>query len=144
VSALHVICQIDGAAYAIPAEDVLQMESFETSTPVPGAPAFVKGLTQVRQQIVPVIDTRVRFGLTPTLVTSDSRLVVLKLGKRLVGLLVESAREVLMIAPDSFAPAPEMAARQATAFIKAIANTKGKVILLIDSLKVAGEDSSHG
>jgi purine-binding chemotaxis protein CheW len=63
MSTLHVVFKVAGAEYAIPASEVLQMESYTGATPVPGAPAHVAGLMQVRGRVVPVVDARARFGL---------------------------------------------------------------------------------
>ena len=93
MSVLHVVFKVDGAEYALPAADVLQMESFTGATPVPGAPSHVAGLVQVRGRVIPVVDARARFGLPPVERTLDSRVVVGQLGDRTVGLLVDSARE---------------------------------------------------
>ena len=98
--ALHIVFKVAGAEYAIPADLVLQMESFTGATRVPGAPAYVAGIVQIRGKVIPVVDLRLRFGLPTLETTLDSRIVVGKDGDRAVGLLVDSAREVLKIRPD--------------------------------------------
>lgn len=141
MSQLHVICRIAGAEYAIPAGDVQQMEAYSGATPVPGAPPYVAGLVQLRQQVVPVIDARARFGLETKAPTEESRLVVLRLGSRLVSLLVDSAREVQLLAPEQFQTPPDILAN---GFVKAVAQVKDRIILLIDAWKVAGEETVNG
>jgi purine-binding chemotaxis protein CheW len=143
VSNLHVICKVAGAEYAIPASEVMEMENFSGVTPMPGAPAFVVGLVQVRSRVIPVIDARVRFGLEAITPGPDARLVVLSTAGRVVALLVDAAREVREIAPEQFAEAPGVLSG-AGGFVKAVAQLKERIILLLDSLKIVGEENTHG
>ncbi|MFL5344269.1 MAG: chemotaxis protein CheW [Hyalangium sp.] len=144
MSTLHVVFKVAGAEYAIPASEVLQMESFTGATPVPGAPAHVAGLVQVRGRVVPVVDARTRFGMPPGERTLDSRVVVGQLGSRTVGLLVDSAREVMKLAPDQIQPPPPMVADQARGFVKAVAQIGPRLVMLIDFSRVIGEEKAHG
>jgi purine-binding chemotaxis protein CheW len=144
MSTLHVVFKVAGAEYVIPASEVMQMESFTGATPVPGAPAHVAGLVQVRGRVVPVVDARARFGLPPVDRTLDSRVVVGQLGSRTVGLLVDSAREVMKLAPEQLQPPPPMVAEQAQGFVKAVAQVGPRLVMLIDFSRVIGEEKVHG
>ncbi|HEX6767144.1 MAG TPA: chemotaxis protein CheW, partial [Polyangiaceae bacterium] len=95
---LYVVFGVNGSEYSLPADTVLQMESFEGATAVPGAPPFVAGVVQIRGRVLPVVDLRVRFGGTPGERVLDNRIVVGQHGERVVGLLVDNAREVVKIA----------------------------------------------
>lgn len=144
MSQLHVICRIDQSQYAVPADEVYQMETFTTATPVPGAPAYVLGLVQIRQQVIPLLDLRARFGLSPKEPSIESRIVVLSAEDRLVGLLVDSAREVQHIAPEQFAPPPEVLARQSKRFVKLVAQLKDRIIFLLDTSTVVSQEIANG
>ncbi len=76
MSVLHVVFRVGEVEYAVPAADVVQMESFSGATPVPGARPYVAGLVQIRGKVVPVIDARLRFGLPSGERTLDTRVVV--------------------------------------------------------------------
>ena len=143
MSALHVICRIDDAEYAIRADDVYQMESFTEATPVPGAPPHVVGLVQIRQQVIPVLDLRARFGLPAVEPTLASRVVVLELEDRLVGVLVDSAREVRTIAHEQFASPPEIVARQSGGFVRSVARLEDRIIMLLDATKIVEGEAVH-
>lgn len=144
MSALHVLFKVDGAEYVLAASDVLQMESFTTATRVPGTPAYVAGLVQIRGRVVPVVNLRARFGLPHVEPSLDTRVVVVQQGARIVGLLVDSAREVLSIPPEAFRPPPEVVAEQASGFVKAVAQVGGRLVMLIDEGRVIGEGKLHG
>jgi purine-binding chemotaxis protein CheW len=144
MSDLHVLCKIADAEYVLPAADVVQMESFSGATKVPGAAGEVAGLIQIRGRVVPVMDLRVVFGFEPIPPTIDSRVVVMKQGERTVGLLVDSAREVMKIPAEDFKPPPPVVARQTDGLVKAVAQTGSRLLMLIDFGKVIGEEQPHG
>jgi purine-binding chemotaxis protein CheW len=144
VSALHVLFKVAGSEYVLPAADVLQMESFTSATRVPGTPPYVAGLVQIRGRVVPVVDLRARFGLQTVAPVLDSRVVVVQQGDRVVGLLVDIAREVVSIAKEAFRPPPEIVAEQAAGFVKAVAQVGGRLVMLIDCDRVIGEGKLHG
>lgn len=144
MSELYVLFKVAGTEYVLPASEVLQMESFSAATPVPGTPAYVAGLVQIRGRVVPVVDLRARFGLPTAAPVLDTRVVVVKQGDRVVGLLVDSSREVLSIAPEAFRPPPEIVQEQASGFVKAVAQVGGRLLMLIDCERVIGEEKLHG
>ena len=144
MSILHVVFKVGGAEYALPAEQVLQMESFAGATPVPGTPAYVAGIVQVRGKVVPVVDLRARFGLEAGEQTLDSRIVVGQEGNRPVALLVDSAREVVKLEVDQMEPPPPLVAQEAQGFVKAVARLGSRLLMLVDFKKVIGEEPLHG
>ena len=137
---LHVTFRVGNASYAIPAADVLHLETYETATHVPGAPAYVAGLVQVRGRLVPVVDLRARFGLAPAERTIDHRVVVVQSGTRVAGLLVDSAREVVQIDEAAFEKPPELVEQQSAGFIKSIATVAKRMFLLVDVPRILGEE----
>jgi purine-binding chemotaxis protein CheW len=141
---LHVTFRVGTADYALPATQVLHLESFQTATHVPGAPEFVAGLVQVRGRLVPVVDLRKRFGLEPIEHSIDRRVVVVQIGTRVAGLLVDSAREVLHIAAAAIEKPPEMIDQQAAGFVKCVATIAKRLFLLVDVPRVIGEELSNG
>lgn len=144
MSELHVVFKVAGAEYLLPAADVIQMESYAGASPVPGAPPYVAGIVQVRGRVVPVVDLRVRFGLPSVPPTLESRLVVGKAGERAVALLVDTAREVLKIAPEQLKPPPKLVGDRAAGFVKAVAQIGPRLMMLVDFRRVIGEDGLDG
>jgi len=143
VTALHVVFKVGGSEYAMAAADILQMESFAGATPVPGAAAHVAGIVQVRGKVVPVVDLRLRFGLPHAEPTLDSRLVVGQDGARPVALLVDSAREIVKLAPEQIEAPPSAVAEEAQGFVKGVARVGPRLLLLIDFHRVIGEEQLH-
>jgi purine-binding chemotaxis protein CheW len=144
MSDLHVLCRIADVEYVLPAADIVQMESYTGATRVPGAAAHVAGLVQIRGRVLPVVDMRVVFGLPPKDVSIDSRVVVMKSADRTVGLLVDSAREVLKIPESDFQPPPPVVAQQTEGLVKAVTQKGDRLLMLIDFTKVIGQEQQHG
>lgn len=141
MSTLHVIFKVDGSEYALAAADVLQMESYTGATRVPGAQDFVAGVIQVRGRVVPVVDLRARFGLAPATATLDTRVVVVQSRDRTVGLLVDSAREVIKLLPEQIKPPPQMVGDVEGGFVRAVAHLGNRLLMLLDFAKVIGEEA---
>lgn len=138
MSELYVVFKVAGAEYVLSASEVLHMESFAGATRVPGTPPHVAGLVQIRQRVVPVVDLRARFGLPPIQHGLEARVVVVEHEGRVVGLLADTAREVVRIAPDRFRKPPEVIAQQAEGFVRLVAQAGDRLVMLIDVAKVIG------
>jgi purine-binding chemotaxis protein CheW len=142
--ALHVLFKVADSEYVVPASDVLHMESFTGATKVPGTEEHVVGLMQIRHRVVPIIDLRVRFGLAVATPTLDSRVVVVQAAERAVGLLVDSAREVVQLAADAFQKPPDVVVNRAQGFVTSLAKAGARLVMLIDLRKVIGEETFSG
>ncbi len=145
IDTLHVVFRVGATEYVIPASPVLGMESYDGATPVPGAPAYLAGVIQVRGRIVPVIDLRVRFGLPPIPHSLDTRVVVVEHGGRVVGLLVDRAREVIRLVREQLEQPPAIVTMESGGFVAAIANVGPRMVMLVDlpSLIGAEEKQQH-
>jgi purine-binding chemotaxis protein CheW len=130
---------VAGAEYVLPASAVLHLESFEGATKVPGTADAVAGLLHSRGQLIPVVDLRVRFGLPAGARSLDSRVIVVQVKSRTVGLLVDSAREVLDLDEGAFHDPPELINEQAAGLIQAVAQTAERIVILLDLPKLIGE-----
>lgn len=144
MTVLHVVFRVGEGEYVLPASEVLHMESFSGATPVPGAARHVTGLVQVRGRVVPVVDLRLRFGLPAQAPTLDSRILIVEHGSRVVGLLADSAREIVRIAADKIQPPPQLVVEQAAGFVTHVVELERRLLMLIDAQKVIGEESPDG
>ena len=144
MKALYVLFSVGGTEYVLPAGEVIQMESYAGATPVPGAAPFVAGLVQVRGKVVPVVDLRLRFGLPPAEPSLDSRIVVVQIQERTVGLLVDSAREVIQLGFEDLESPPELIGVGGGGFISSVARAGERLVMVIDPCKVVGQEQLHG
>ena len=143
MSHLHVLFSVGDAEYVVPAADVLQMETFAGATPVPDAAPYVAGLVQLRGRVIPVIDLRVRFGLAPAPRTLESRVVVVNRGARAIGLLVDSARDVVRLEADAVQQLSDPLVDAGNRFVKGVV-PGSRLLMVIDLDEVVGQESAHG
>ena len=137
---LYVLFVVEGTTFALPASVVLQMETFSGATAVPGAPAWVSGIVQLRGRVIPVVDLRARFAIAPAERTIDTRVVVAEHDGRVVALVADAAREVARIAPSQLKPPPRLVDLGARGFIAAVVQLGERTIMVLDFAKVIGEE----
>ena len=82
--------------YGVPVEQVREVRDMQTVTPIPGSPAFVEGVTNLRGQIITVMDLRKRLGL-PQKEGAGEKILIIDLGKHAIGVVVDSVTEVSTI-----------------------------------------------
>lgn len=143
MSELHVLFKVADAEYVLPASEVLFMEAWTGATRVPGAAPHVAGLVQLRGRVLPVVDLRVRFGL-PSGERPGARVVVVRHGERTVGLLADSAREVIGLDASALQPPPEVVLHQASGMVRAVVQLDSRLLFLPDVAKVIGEEMADG
>ena len=104
-------------------------------TPVPRAPEFVKGVINLRGRIIPVMDLKRKLGLGEVDIARQSRIVVVKIKDRLIGLLVDGASQVLKVPVSSIDAAPEEVVEIDATAIRGVAKLPGRLIILMDLMK---------
>jgi len=132
--------------FAVPIEDVQEINRVESITSVPRAPYFVEGVMNLRGNVIPVIDLRKRFEMEFRPYDETTKVIIVKLQDKLVGFVVDSVSEVLRISKDSLETPPEIIAENIdTRFIKAICKLeeKNKIILVIDILSVLSDEEKE-
>lgn len=87
--------------FAVPAEVVVEVVRVVASAPLPGAPAIVEGVINVRGTLVPALDIRSRFGYAPAAVDPDQHLIVARAGPRSVALRVDRALELMSVPAEA-------------------------------------------
>jgi purine-binding chemotaxis protein CheW len=143
MTALYVVFRVAEAEYAMPAAQVLQLESFSGVTAVPGTLPHVTGIVQVRGRIVPVIDLRLLFGNALAEAVLDTRIIVVELNERTVGLRVDASREVLKLEDEQFHTTPTIVSDRSRGFIRGVARVGPRLLMLLDLAKVIGEEPLH-
>lgn len=127
-----------GETYGLPVLCVEEVLRVTTITRLPYAPAPVRGITQLRGRVLPVVDLRVRLGQPAAEVGPRSRIVVVSSRGRALGLLVDGAREVVKLLPSAMeAPPPEVMSER-SGFITAVYRDRRdeSVVILLDVEKV--------
>lgn len=129
--------EVDDGDYGIEISYVTEIIEMQDITPVPHTPAFIKGITNLRGTIAPVIDLRLRFGHTETTYTDRTCIVVLGMGEMSIGVIVDEVQDVAYISEDQIQPPPKSTGDAAkNYFVKAVGTYEGSVKQLLDIAKV--------
>ncbi|CAN2041040.1 purine-binding chemotaxis protein CheW [Candidatus Magnetomoraceae bacterium gMMP-15] len=122
--------------FALDVVQVREVLDLDTITKVPRAPDFMRGVINVRGSVVPVVDLRLKFGLTKTEATVDTRIVVMELlidGEiTTLGAMADSVHEVMELEPTQIEHAPRIGTRWRTEFIKGIGKRDEQFIIILD------------
>jgi purine-binding chemotaxis protein CheW len=105
-------------------------------TAVPSAPETVEGVINLRGKIIPVMDLRKRFGQSDIQPDKKNRILVVELDKKLVGLIVNAASEVLRIAPSEIEAPGNLFAEGESGYVTGVGKLKGRLIILLDIAKL--------
>jgi len=132
----YILFTVAGTTYALRSGEVRHMEMIEDITRVPNAPSFVDGVVFSRGQVVPVVNLRARFGFERASHDLRTRLIVVQSAARLVGLVVDAAREFVNIPPDAIQPPHEALAGMSGRYVEGIASIGGRLILVLDLSRV--------
>lgn len=95
-----VIFMLEEQYYGIDIQNVQIIERMKNIMRVPKAPRCIKGVMNLRGEIIPVIDVRVQFELEGGLDTDDTRIIIVKVDETMVGIIVDSVKEVVEIRPE--------------------------------------------
>jgi purine-binding chemotaxis protein CheW len=112
-------------------------------THVPRSPSFIKGVINLRGRIIPVVDLKRKLELGEVTASRLSRIVVVKLRDRLIGLLVDGASQVLKIPVSSIDAAPEEILDVNVSFIRGVAKLQKRLIILLDLQKILAVEIEH-
>jgi purine-binding chemotaxis protein CheW len=128
----YILFKVADATYAIHSDLVQQVGMLENMTRIPNAPNFVEGVLYVRGKVVPIVNLRVRFGMEKAAYDVYSRLLVITLGNRSLGLAVDSAREFVYLDLDLVQPPPESLAGPGVEYLEGVYLMDDRLILLVN------------
>lgn len=131
-----VVFSIGKEQYGVGINAVHEIVKVPDITEVPDAPAFLKGVINLRGKIVPVVDLRKRMNLDGKEKTKSTRVLITENDGRLVGLLVDAVSEVLKVNPDAVEAPPEMISAIGIEYITGVAKVEDRLIILLELKKV--------
>jgi purine-binding chemotaxis protein CheW len=100
---------------------------------LPKAPSFVKGIINLRGDVIPIIDLRDRFGLEAKESTAMTRVIVVEVEGRMIGMVVDSASQVVRIPADQIDPPPPMLGGFSQEFITGVGKLDDKLVILLNT-----------
>ncbi len=129
--------------YGVDILAVQEIRGYDTVTRVPDAPDYIKGVINLRGTIVPVIDLRLKFRLGEARYDAFTVMIVLNLGGKVVGVVVDGVSDVVPLASEQVRPTPEFGAAVDTRYISGIGTINDRMLILLDieSLVLSAEVS---
>ena len=131
---------LEDETYGINVMQVQEVLRYTEIAPVPGAPAYVLGIINLRGNVVTVIDTRARFGLAGNDVTDNSRIVIIEADKQVIGILVDSVAEVVYLRSSEIDCTPNIGTEESAKFIQGVSNRDGELLILVDLNKLLNDE----
>lgn len=127
--------------YGIAISKVQEIREWTKVTPLPNSPPYIKGMLNLRGAIVPVVDLRMRFGLETLERDSFTVIIVVNVGGRLAGIVVDTVSDVISVDPSQRRILPEFEGHANRRFIEGLLQIEDKLMVLlnIDEL-VTSED----
>lgn len=124
--------RLDGETYGINVMQVQEVLRYTEIAPVPGAPAYVLGIINLRGNVVTVIDTRHRFGLMSADITDQTRIVIIESDTHVVGILVDAVAEVVYLRESEIETAPNVGNEESAKFIQGVCNKNDQLLILVE------------
>ncbi len=132
--------QLEEEVFGVDVSHVREILEFSTVTKVPKTPDYMRGVINLRGSVVPVLDMRLKFGMTMTEKTVNTCIIVVEVSfdgeTTIIGALVDSVDEVFELEPDQIEPAPHIGMQLKTEFIKGMGKRDEKFIIILDIDKV--------
>jgi purine-binding chemotaxis protein CheW len=129
-----------GELYGIEITKVREIILITDVTRIPETPAFVKGLINLRNTVIPVIDLRARFGLPEGAQTDESRIMVLQACGKTIGIVVDGVSEVLRVKQEQIAPPPPTIAGLGRDYLSGLVKLDQRLLILLEIDKIFGEE----
>jgi len=126
--------------YGLELRQVKEIIRMGQITRLPRAPEFVKGIINLRGQVIPIVDLRQRFGLPRAEDTVMTRVIVVEAGGVPVGLVVDSASQVVRVPMDQIEPPPPFLGTHAGDFIDGVGKLDDRIIITVDAARILSLD----
>jgi purine-binding chemotaxis protein CheW len=118
--------------YGIDILKVQEIRGYEDPTRIANAPPFIKGVINLRGVIVPIVDLRIKFNLGNPTYDQFTVVIILNIGRRVVGAVVDGVSDVIQLSSDNLRPAPEFGSALDTQYILGLGTIDERMIIVVD------------
>src|SRR6266567_2894877 len=140
----YLTCKLDEEVFAMDVAKVREILEYTGITKVPQTPDFMRGVINLRGSVVPVIDMRLKFGMSATEQTVNTCIIVVEVNldgdTTVLGALADSVQEVVEMEPESIEAAPHIGTMLNTDFIKGMGKLDSRFVMILDIDKVFSSD----
>ena len=143
-TAQYLTFKLGDEVYALDISQVREVLDFTTVTKVPRTPEFMRGVINLRGSVVPIVDMRLKFGMSKTEKTVNTCMIIVEIvldGERLiVGALADSVQEVIELDPGQIEPPPRIGTKLNTEFIRGMGKRDENFIIILEVDKIFSTD----
>ncbi len=136
--------KLDDEVFAVDISQVREVLDFTTVTKVPRTPDFMRGVINLRGNVVPVVDLKLKFDMPKTEKTVNTCIIITEVNvegeKTVIGALSDSVQEVVDLDPENIEPAPKIGATLKTEFIKGMGKRNDRFVIILDIDSVFSEE----
>lgn len=126
--------------YGVEILKVQEIKGYSAITPIPNTPPYIKGVMNLRGAIIPVVDLRGKLGMAETTYNQFTVIIVVTVGTKIMGLIVDAVSDVLNIPKSDVQATPDFGSQVDVRFINGMAKAGEKLIVLLDIDKILGSD----
>lgn len=134
---------VGGQDYSVNIMSVREIRGGAQATSLPHSPSYVKGVINLRGTVLPIMDLSKRLGMNDDCDNARNVIIVVAVGDRTVGLMVDAVSDILSIAEDDMQPPPEMRADQDRNFVSALTIVEDRMIRILDLNAVLPESNEE-
>ncbi len=134
--------QVDNEVYGVNVLQVQEVLKYTEITPVPGAPYYVLGIINLRGNVVTVIDTRARFGLSSKDPDDVTRIIFVEVHSHIIGMLVDCVTEVVSLRRSQIETSPTVSSEDndSSKYVEGVFSTEDKILILVDVEKLIDDE----
>lgn len=132
----YVTFKIDKEYYGINIESVTAIEKMENITRIPNSPKYIKGVINLRGNVITLISLRNKMNIQDKDITNNSRIIVVSKDEITLGLIVDSSSEVIEINPGDIDKPPSTSEKESSTYISGVAKVDDRLIILLDLSKI--------
>jgi purine-binding chemotaxis protein CheW len=137
VNDLEVLAFTLGAEeYGLDIQKVQELRGYDAVTRIANTPEFIKGVVNLRGIIVPIIDMRIKLNLGTPTYDQFTVVIILNLGGRVVGMVVDSVSDVITLTQQQIKPAPQMGAAVGSDYLIGLGTIDERMLILVDVIKL--------
>lgn len=132
----YVIFKLDKEYYGIPINKVISIEKMENSTRIPNSPRHVKGVINLRGEVISLIDLRQKLNMEIKEVDNNTRIIIVSSDDIIAGLIVDSSSEVMEIHKDNIDNPPSSYENEYLSYIQGIGKTSDRLVILLELSRI--------
>ncbi|MBQ3782670.1 MAG: chemotaxis protein CheW [Lachnospiraceae bacterium] len=135
----QVLCKVGNSLFGIDIEKVQGIEKKMDVTPVPNTPKLIRGISNLRGSVVPIINLHEKLGMDNNENDSEKTYIITRIGELLVGFMVDSVAEIVELNDGSLIDVPQIVKDEGTSYIQFVLNVNKQLVLVLDVDEILDE-----